>query len=72
MTQRSTKIARNQSVFLTQSKSEVKKESGESSPSEAACLCSPPVAKTQCASCGMEIQDRYLLKVRHVYTLPVI
>lgn len=50
--------------FLTQSKSEVKKESGESSPSEAACLCSPPAAKNQCASCGMEIQDRYLLKVR--------
>lgn len=49
--------------FLTQSKSEVKKESGESSPSEAACLCSPPAAKNQCASCGMEIHDRYLLKV---------
>lgn len=49
---------------LTQSKSEVKKESGESSPSEAACFCSPSAAKTQCASCGMEIHDRYLLKVR--------
>lgn len=48
---------------LTQSKLEVKKESGESSPSEAACLCSPPPAKNQCASCGMEIHDRYLLKV---------
>ncbi|KAF3851347.1 hypothetical protein F7725_013119, partial [Dissostichus mawsoni] len=43
-------------------KSEVKKESG-CSPSEAACLCSPPAAKNQCASCGMEIHDRYLLKL---------
>lgn len=50
---------------LAQSKSEVKKESGGSSPSEAACLCSPPAAKNQCASCGMEIHDRYLLKVRN-------
>uniref|UniRef100_A0A3Q1EQN9 LIM homeobox 6 n=1 Tax=Acanthochromis polyacanthus TaxID=80966 RepID=A0A3Q1EQN9_9TELE len=48
------------------SKSEVKKESGESSPSEAACLCSPPAAKNQCASCGMEIHDRYLLKVNNL------
>ncbi|MEQ2203645.1 hypothetical protein XENOCAPTIV_001741 [Xenoophorus captivus] len=48
--------------FVAQSKSEVKKESGVSSPLEAACLCSPPSAKNQCASCGMEIQDRYLLK----------
>ena len=51
--------------FLTQSKSEVKKESAESSPSEVACLCSPPAAKNQCANCGMEIHDRYLLKVRN-------
>lgn len=49
-----------------QSKLEVKKEAGESPPSEAACLCSPPPAKNQCASCGMEIQDRYLLKVRNL------
>lgn len=49
-------------LSLFQSKAEVKKESGESSPAEAACLCSPP-ARNQCASCGMEIQDRYLLKV---------
>lgn len=49
--------------FLTQSNLEVKKEAGESPPSEAACLCSPPPAKNQCASCGMDIQDRYLLKV---------
>uniref|UniRef100_A0A668UJ42 Uncharacterized protein n=1 Tax=Oreochromis aureus TaxID=47969 RepID=A0A668UJ42_OREAU len=48
------------------SKSEVKKESGESSPSEAACLCPPPAAKNQCASCGMEIHDRYLLKVNNL------
>lgn len=53
--------------FLAQSKSEVKKESGESSPSEAACLCSPPADKNQCASCGMEIHDRYLLKVNVLY-----
>ncbi|TNN60179.1 LIM/homeobox protein Lhx6 [Liparis tanakae] len=51
--------------LLTWSKSEVKKESGESSPSEAACLCSP-AAKNQCASCGMEIHDRYLLKVNNL------
>lgn len=50
--------------LFKQSKAEVKKESEESSPPEAACLCSPPAAKNQCASCGMEIQDRYLLKVR--------
>ncbi|XP_038156010.1 LIM/homeobox protein Lhx6 isoform X2 [Cyprinodon tularosa] len=48
------------------SKPDVKKESGESSPLEAACLCSPPAAKNQCASCGMEIQDRYLLKVNNL------
>ncbi|XP_034026815.1 LIM/homeobox protein Lhx6 isoform X3 [Thalassophryne amazonica] len=49
------------------SKSEVKKESVEEfSPSEASCLCSPPAAKNQCASCGMEIQDRYLLKVNNL------
>uniref|UniRef100_A0A8D0CX65 LIM homeobox 6 n=1 Tax=Sander lucioperca TaxID=283035 RepID=A0A8D0CX65_SANLU len=42
------------------------KESGESSPSEAACHCSPPAAKNQCASCGMEIHDRYLLKVNNL------
>uniref|UniRef100_A0A665X1I1 LIM homeobox 6 n=1 Tax=Echeneis naucrates TaxID=173247 RepID=A0A665X1I1_ECHNA len=54
------------SSFLPQSKSEVKKESAESSPSEAACLCSPPAAKNQCASCGMEIHDRYLLKVNNL------
>ncbi|XP_016529689.1 LIM/homeobox protein Lhx6 isoform X1 [Poecilia formosa] len=48
------------------SKPEVKKESGESSPLEAACLCSPPAAKNQCASCGLEIQDRYLLKVNNL------
>lgn len=53
-------------TFLTQSKLEVKKEADESPPSEAACLCSPPTAKNQCASCGMEIQDRYLLKVRNL------
>ncbi|MEQ2185119.1 hypothetical protein GOODEAATRI_014953 [Goodea atripinnis] len=52
--------------FVAQSKSEVKKESGVSSPLEAACLCSPPSAKNQCASCGMEIQDRYLLKVNNL------
>ncbi|XP_061586113.1 LIM/homeobox protein Lhx6-like isoform X3 [Cololabis saira] len=46
------------------SKSEVKKESAESSP-EAASL-SPPAAKNQCANCGMEIQDRYLLKVNNL------
>ncbi|KAJ0019887.1 hypothetical protein NQD34_007456 [Periophthalmus magnuspinnatus] len=46
------------------SKTEVKKES-ESSPSEAACLCSPS-AKNQCASCGMDIHDRYLLKVNNL------
>lgn len=55
-------------TFLTQSKLEVKKEADESPPSEAACLCSPPPAKNQCASCGMEIQDRYLLKVRNLKT----
>lgn len=54
---------------LAQSKSEVKKESGESSPVEAACLCSPAAAKNQCASCGMEIHDRYLLKVRQLFIL---
>lgn len=48
-----------------QSKLEVKKESGESTPPEAACLCAPPAPKNQCASCGMDIQDRYLLKARH-------
>uniref|UniRef100_H3DDR8 LIM homeobox 6 n=1 Tax=Tetraodon nigroviridis TaxID=99883 RepID=H3DDR8_TETNG len=37
-----------------------------SPPSEAACLCSPPPAKNQCASCGMDIQDRYLLKVNNL------
>lgn len=53
-------------LIFCQSKLEVKKEAGESPPSEAACLCSPPPAKNQCASCGMEIQDRYLLKVRNL------
>lgn len=55
-------------LIFCQSKLEVKKEAGESPPSEAACLCSPPPAKNQCASCGMEIQDRYLLKVRNLKT----
>ncbi|KAM4615801.1 LIM/homeobox protein Lhx6 [Polymixia lowei] len=56
------------------SKSEVKKESNESSPTEVPCRCSPPVAsptprpsaKNQCASCGMDIHDRYLLKVNNL------
>ncbi|CAL1615793.1 unnamed protein product [Knipowitschia caucasica] len=48
------------------SKTEVKKEEcSEPSPSQAACLCSPSV-KNRCASCGMDIHDRYLLKVNNL------
>ncbi|CAL8344580.1 unnamed protein product [Lota lota] len=61
-------------VWKQVSKSEVKQELNDSSPSEAPCTCSPPVAssparpsvKNQCASCGMDIHDRYLLKVNNL------
>ncbi|XP_056143010.1 LIM/homeobox protein Lhx6 isoform X2 [Lampris incognitus] len=51
------------------SESEVKKESSECSPAEPPCACSPPArpsASHQCASCGMDIHDRYLLKVNNL------
>ncbi|XP_062307995.1 LIM/homeobox protein Lhx6 isoform X2 [Osmerus eperlanus] len=63
-----------QSHSEEESQSEVKKEANLCSPSLTPCVCSSPLAspsavrslgKNQCASCGTEIQDRYLLKVNN-------